>query len=118
MVRPLTEGYVVKGGHNAYPSQITERPPAPGAIHPKRTSEVPEDRITGKVKKWVDDRGFGFILADTGAEYFVHRTDLEAPGRCNDEGRLTLAQDERVSFEIVDNPRKADGKKAGRVQVV
>jgi hypothetical protein len=30
--RPLTEGYVVKGGQNAFPSQIKDRPPAPGAI--------------------------------------------------------------------------------------
>lgn len=75
-------------------------------------------RISGNVKKWIDDRGFGFILADTGSEYFVHRTDLEAPGRCNEEGRLTLAPDERVSFEVVDNPRKTGGKKAARVQVV
>lgn len=76
------------------------------------------ERITGKVKFWVDDRGFGFIISDSGPEYFVHRTDLEAPGHCNTEGRLTLSPDERVSFEVVDNPRKGDGKKAARVQVV
>lgn len=75
-------------------------------------------RVSGKVKFFEDSRGFGFLLADSGAEYFVHRTDLEAPGRCNDDGRLTLAADERVSFEIVDNPRKANGKKAARVQVL
>jgi CspA family cold shock protein len=75
-------------------------------------------RTTGKVKFFADDRGFGFILADSGSEYFVHRTDLEAPGHCNDEGRLTLEPDERVSFEVVDNPRKSGGKKAARVQVV
>lgn len=75
-------------------------------------------RTEGKVKKWVEDRGFGFIVSDTGPEYFVHRTDLEAPGRCGDDGRLTLAEGERVSFDVVDNPRKPDGKKAARVQVV
>jgi CspA family cold shock protein len=101
MVRELTEGYVVKGGRN-----------------PKRTSEVSGVRITGKVKFFADEKGFGFILADGGSEYFVHRTDLEAPGRCNDDGRLTLVPDERVSFEVVDNPRKAGGKKAARVQVL
>lgn len=31
-VPPITEGYVVKGGRNQGPSQITVRPPAPGAI--------------------------------------------------------------------------------------
>jgi hypothetical protein len=34
-VPPLTEGTVVKGGHNTYPSQIKERPPAPGPIRRK-----------------------------------------------------------------------------------
>ena len=29
---PLTEGYVVKGGQNTFPSQVRERPAAPGAI--------------------------------------------------------------------------------------
>ena len=31
-VRPLTEGYVVKGGHNPSTSQVQSRPPAPAAI--------------------------------------------------------------------------------------
>lgn len=75
-------------------------------------------RVIGKVKFFDDSRGFGFLLTDKGNEYFVHRTDLEAPGRCNEDGRLTLEADERVSFEIVDNPRKPNGKKAARVQVV
>lgn len=76
------------------------------------------ERVSGKVKLWVDDRGFGFIVADTGPEYFVHRTDLEPPGRCNEDGRLSLEPEERVSFEVVDNPRKPNGKKAARVQVI
>lgn len=75
-------------------------------------------RLQGKIKFFDDVRGFGFVLADIGDEYFVHRTDLEAPGRCNTDGRLTLVPDERVSFEVVDNPRKGNGKKATRVQVV
>lgn len=32
---PLVEGYVVKGGRNQGPSQIKERPAAPGAIYPQ-----------------------------------------------------------------------------------
>lgn len=34
-VRPLTEGYVVKGGHNPGTSQIQTRPAAPAPINPK-----------------------------------------------------------------------------------
>jgi hypothetical protein len=30
--RPLTEGYVRKGGRNAFPSQVTDRPPPPAPM--------------------------------------------------------------------------------------
>lgn len=32
-VRPLTEGYTIKGGQNAFPSQIKERPAAPAPMN-------------------------------------------------------------------------------------
>src|SRR5438445_344158 len=33
---------------------------------------------TGTIKKLVSDRGFGFIAAEDGREYFFHRTGLDA----------------------------------------
>ena len=33
---------------------------------------------TGTIKKLVSDRGFGFIAADDGKEYFFHRSSTEA----------------------------------------
>ena len=30
----------------------------------------------GTIKKWIDSRGFGFIKADDGSEYFCHITAL------------------------------------------
>jgi hypothetical protein len=39
---PLTEGYVVKGGHNTFPSQIKERPAAPGAMYPCKKGSDPQ----------------------------------------------------------------------------
>jgi len=51
-------------------------------------------RIVGKLIKWNDDRGFGFIQADSGGpEVFVHVSAF--PGG---RGRPTLG--DRVSFEI------------------
>ena len=36
-VRPLTEGYLIKGGRNETTSQITKRPPPPAPIpQPKK----------------------------------------------------------------------------------
>jgi cold shock CspA family protein len=34
--------------------------------------------VTGTVKKVVADRGFGFITAEDGAEYFFHRSGVDA----------------------------------------
>src|SRR5437764_883324 len=33
---------------------------------------------TGTIKKLVSDRGFGFIAAEDGKEYFFHRTGLDS----------------------------------------
>jgi len=35
----------------------------------------------GTVKKVVSDRGFGFITAEDGKEYFFHRNELTPPAR-------------------------------------
>jgi hypothetical protein len=41
ITRPLTEGYVIKGGHNPGVSQITTRPAAPAAINSKPAAATP-----------------------------------------------------------------------------
>jgi CspA family cold shock protein len=63
---------------------------------------------TGTVKKVVSDRGFGFIAADDGKEYFFHRTGLDAS---LDFDRL--AGGEKVEFEIEASPK---GPRATRVR--
>jgi CspA family cold shock protein len=55
---------------------------------------------TGTIKKVVSDRGFGFIAAEDGKEYFFHRGGLQAP---LDFDRLVGG--ERVSFEIETSPK-------------
>jgi CspA family cold shock protein len=63
---------------------------------------------TGTVKKVVADRGFGFIAAEDGKEYFFHRTGVEAS---LDFDRL--AGGERVVFEVEASQR---GPRAVRVR--
>jgi CspA family cold shock protein len=53
----------------------------------------------GTIKKVVADRGFGFITAEDGKDYFFHRGGLQAP---LDFDRLVGG--ERVSFEIAASP--------------
>jgi cold shock CspA family protein len=68
-------------------------------------------RVTGKVKFFSDEKGFGFIRPDDGGdEVFVHRTDL---------GTLSmLLPDQRVTYELVDSgSNKGNGKKAANVEL-
>jgi len=37
-------------------------------------NKTPDDRLTGTIKSLHADKGFGFIQADNGTEYFFHRS--------------------------------------------
>lgn len=50
---------------------------------------------TGTIKKLVSDRGFGFIAAEDGKEYFFHRSGLDSSMNFD-----SLAGGEAVEFEI------------------
>ena len=54
----------------------------------------------------MSDRGFGFIAADDGKEYFFHRSAIAEFD--------TLRGGERVTFEMEPSPK---GPRAGRVRV-
>ncbi len=62
----------------------------------------------GTIKKLVSDRGFGFIAAEDGKEYFFHRSATDG-----DFDRLLGG--EKVTFDIEASPK---GPRAGRVRVV
>ena len=55
---------------------------------------------TGTLKKVVSDRGFGFIAAEDGKEYFFHRGGLLAPLDFDQ-----LNGGEKVSFEVEASPK-------------
>ena len=63
---------------------------------------------SGIIKKLVAERGFGFIAADDGKEYFFHRS-----GTVADFDRLTGG--EQVSFQVEPSPK---GPRAAKVQLV
>jgi CspA family cold shock protein len=56
-------------------------------------------RITGTVKWFSQEKGFGFIQREDGPDVFVHHTAVQ--GR----GFRTLDQGERVEFEIIEEPK-------------
>lgn len=65
---------------------------------------------SGTIKKLVSDRGFGFIAASDGREYFFHRNELETSA---DFDRLIGG--ERVEFEPESSPK---GPQATKVRLV
>jgi CspA family cold shock protein len=63
--------------------------------HTRRT-EGPGMRTTGRVKWFNDQKGFGFITPDGGErDCFVHHSAIQM------QGFRTLAEGDRVEFEIV-----------------
>jgi CspA family cold shock protein len=64
--------------------------------------------LTGSIKKVVADRGFGFIAADDGTEYFFHRSGLDSSLEFD-----SLGGGERVSFDV---ERSDKGPRARQVR--
>jgi len=63
---------------------------------------------TGKIKKLIRDRGFGFISDDDGREVFFHQSGL-AQGQFD-----SLKGEEKVQFDIEDSDK---GPRAINVKV-
>ncbi|MBU0759849.1 MAG: cold-shock protein [Candidatus Omnitrophica bacterium] len=60
----------------------------------------------GTVKWFNDQKGFGFITPEEGADVFVHHTAIQG------DGFKTLAEGQAVEFEITEGPK---GKQAQNV---
>ena len=55
--------------------------------------------MTGKVKWFNSEKGFGFITTDNGEDIFVHYSQIQK------DGFKTLEEGEDVSFEVVDGDK-------------
>ena len=53
----------------------------------------------GTVKWFNESKGFGFITAEDGTDVFVHHTSIQG------EGFKTLAEGDKVSFDIEKGPK-------------
>ena len=64
---------------------------------------------TGTVKWFNDEKGFGFIEQEGGADVFVHFSAI------NSDGRRSLQEGQKVTFEVVDGQK---GLQAENVSIV
>jgi CspA family cold shock protein len=55
--------------------------------------------MTGTVKWFNSEKGYGFITADNGKDIFCHFSQIKK------DGFKTLEEGEKVSFDIVDGPK-------------
>lgn len=55
--------------------------------------------MTGQVKWFNGDKGFGFITSDEGNDVFVHYSQIQK------DGFKTLEEGEKVQFDVVDGAK-------------
>lgn len=65
--------------------------------------------MEGRVKWFNDQKGFGFIEAESGNDVFVHHSAIEG------QGFKSLAEGDRVSFEV---EKGAKGPSATKVKKI
>ena len=67
-------------------------------------------RATGTVKWFNDSKGYGFITREDGEkDLFVHHTAIQG------EGFKTLAEGERVEFDVVDGAKGPAAENVAKV---
>jgi CspA family cold shock protein len=65
----------------------------------------------GTVKWFNDEKGFGFISQESGDDVFVHHSEIQS------EGFRTLAEGERVTFDITESPKGLQAVRVVRVEM-
>ena len=63
----------------------------------------------GTVKWFNDKKGFGFIIQEGGPDVFVHHTGIEGTGF------KSLAENDKVEFEVVDGPKGPQATKVKKL---
>jgi len=65
--------------------------------------------MTGKVKWFNSEKGYGFITTEEGTDLFVHFSQIQV------DGFKTLEENQEVEFEVVDGDK---GPQAANVTVL
>ncbi|KFZ27687.1 MAG: Cold shock-like protein CspD [Candidatus Izimaplasma bacterium HR2] len=65
--------------------------------------------MTGKVKWFNSEKGYGFITTDEGQDIFAHYSQIQK------DGFKSLDENERVSFDVVDGDK---GPQASNIESI
>ena len=65
--------------------------------------------MTGTVKWFNAEKGFGFITTEEGTDLFAHFSQI------NKEGYKSLEEGQKVSFEVIEGQK---GPQAGSIEVI
>jgi CspA family cold shock protein len=63
----------------------------------------------GTVKWFNDAKGYGFIVRESGPDVFVHHASINA------QGFRSLAEGDRVEFEVVDGKKGPEAKNVMKI---
>ncbi|HSR10694.1 MAG TPA: cold shock domain-containing protein [Thermodesulfobacteriota bacterium] len=66
-------------------------------------------KLTGRVKWFNDSKGYGFIEQEGGRDIFVHYTAIQG------EGFKSLAEGQKVEFEIIEGAKGPQATKVVKV---
>jgi Cold shock proteins len=75
-------------------------------VLPREVLKVAEE---GTVKWFNEEKGYGFIVRERGADVFVHHDSVVA------EGFRTLSEGDRVSFDVVEGPKGLQAKNVVKI---
>jgi cold shock protein len=73
----------------------------PALVDASKTMEGGTSMTAGTVKWFNDEKGYGFIAAETGVDVFVHFSAIQG------SGYRSLAEGQAVEFDITQGPKGA-----------
>mmetsp|Transcript_2753 Transcript_2753/g.4006 ORF Transcript_2753/g.4006 Transcript_2753/m.4006 type:complete len:109 (+) Transcript_2753:371-697(+) len=88
-------------GVQAFIPQSSNRP----ALVVSKTTSLSAEKATGTVKWFNEEKGFGFIERESGADVFAHFSAIES------DGFKTLMEGQKVAFEITQGQKGPQAEK-------
>jgi CspA family cold shock protein len=102
VVQHNTDVFCLSHEHNTGPQKLQSSKEQEGAPYMS-------ERLTGVVKWFNSQKGYGFIERDGGPDVFVHYSAIVGSGYRN------LVEGERVEFSIADGPKGPQASEVVRV---